>query len=166
MHNELAIPVVISYKSLFLVKVTTMSNTCQSVGRSTSIHHPSSCRERQVYKNLNYNVILFAGTMAPMARNTRRTLLEQRDQDRANHWIGIPETGLIVDFINEPTQSIVEAHTTPMVNPPAPTLNIPEPEPPQSSSSLDEQWASGNVTAVTTLPSKVTHLFLPALLTE
>ena len=110
--------------------------------------------------------------MAAMAQNTRRTLLEQHDQDQANHWIGIPKTRSIVDSINEPTGphsptgSIVDAHTAPMTNPPALTLNIPEPEPPQPISWLDEQLASGNVTAVTTFPSKVTHLLLPALLTE
>ena len=64
-----------------------------------------------------------------MARNTRRTLREQRDQDQANHWIGIPETGSIVDLVNGPIGYIIDAHPTPKTDPPAQTLNIPKPEP-------------------------------------
>ena len=106
-----------------------------------------------------------------MAQTTRLSLLEQRDQDQANHWVGIPKTGSIVDSIHDPTGphpptgSIVDAHTAPTADPHAPTLNIPALETPQPFSSLNEQWASGNVTAVTTFPSKVTH-FLTCTLTE
>ena len=110
--------------------------------------------------------------MAPMAPTTRLSLLEQRDQDQANHWVGIPETGSIVDSIHDPTGPhpptgyIVDVRIAPKTDSPTPTLNIPAPGPPQPFSSSDEQWASGNVTAVTTFLSEVTHLLLPALLTE
>ena len=71
-----------------------------------------------------------------------------------------------MDSINLPNGSTVEAHPAPTTGLPAPTLKIPEPESPQPPSSSDAQWESGRITALTKYPSKVTHILLPALLTE
>ena len=83
--------------------------------------------------------------MAPMALTTMRSFIEQRDQEQAIHWVGIPEVGWIVDSINEPmglhppTGSIIEAHAVLTNDPTTHALNIPEPETPQPFSSSDEQ---------------------------
>ena len=68
--------------------------------------------------------------MASMASTTRRTVLELRDEQQADHWVGIPATGSILDSIHDPmrphppTRSIADTQNVSTTDPTTPALNI------------------------------------------